>query len=619
MAEDSHNPGSIDHISRLYPTAATFLTKRIAKQLSIRCERLREARVAHGIAAAAGACDAGQHCLASLQASKLVNPDNQVGVRVRPPTFPFGIPMPPAQTFPAKFECQLCFQVINLSVPNEWTTHVYDDLEPFTCTYEQCGDSMLFKRRCDWFRHENERHRQVELWVCGECKPTESGGRIPYTCLKGYVRNDNFEEHLKRVHGFSDKRAKAMVEECHYIKTNPGNERQLDLWVCRELSVGGEKTSKSAGETSDVYLKGFLRLDNFKGHLKAAHKFSDKQAKAMAKEYHYIKTDLGNEPCRLCGRVFKEFKLLISHLAEHLEHISWYSLQDVGHHYQEQYQCYQEQQHQHQHQHQQKRKRKRNHQKQQDTKKRARPLKMRDELQKLLVWYSNLPTPPAEFINIKGTAAAIQVCEILQLCQMKGVENMCQDYNLREPTLISNYSVRIIQIVIQSTLKRRKVQELLAWYGSLPKPLTEVFGIRGIGALAQVCEIIQTCQRNGVDAVHHDMKLQLNYSIRNIGIGIQSATLLQDNNEEAQMEDDTNMEDGTDMEDDADEDDDTDDNSQHPTQTKEVRKRFTLEEDTILVQLRNKGWRWKDIAYKLKGRHSAKSLQKYYLRKARER
>jgi hypothetical protein len=43
--------------------------------------------------------------------------------------------------------------------------------------------------------------------------------------------------------------------------------------------------------------------------------------------------------------------------------------------------------------------------------------------------------------------------------------------------------------------------------------------------------------------VHHDMKLQLNYSIRNIGIGVQSATLLQDNNEEAQMEDGIHVED----------------------------------------------------------------------------
>jgi hypothetical protein len=237
--------------------------------------------------------------------------------------------MPPAQTFPAEFECQLYFQVINLSKPKDWTVYVYEDLKAYTCTYEQCDDSILFKRRCDWSRHENERHRQVELWVCRESKPTRSRGKVSNTCLKGYVYSDNFEEHLKRVHTFGDKQAKAMVEECNYMKTNLGNERQLDLWVCRELSVSGEKTSESAGETSDVCLTGLIRAYNFNRHLKGAHKLSEEQAKAIVKENHYIKTDSRNEPCRLCRTVITEFKLLISHLAEHLEHISCYGLQDV--------------------------------------------------------------------------------------------------------------------------------------------------------------------------------------------------------------------------------------------------------------------------------------------------
>jgi hypothetical protein len=125
MAEDSYNPKSIDvdddfdsdHISRLFPAAPTFLTERIARQQTIRCERLLKARVAHNIAIASKTCSAGRHCLASLQASKLVNPNNQVGVKIRPPTYPSSVPMPLVQAFPAEFECQLCFQVINLFHP----------------------------------------------------------------------------------------------------------------------------------------------------------------------------------------------------------------------------------------------------------------------------------------------------------------------------------------------------------------------------------------------------------------------------------------------------------------------------------------------------------------------
>jgi hypothetical protein len=62
-----------------------------------------------------------------------------------------------------------------------------------------------------------------------------------------------------------------------------------------------------------------------------------------------------------------------------------------------------------------------------------------------------------------------------------------------------------------------------------------------------------------------------------------------------------------------------DDNSQHPTQAKEVRRRFTPEEDTILVKLRNNSWVWKNIAYELKGRHSVRSLRTHYWKKAMER
>jgi hypothetical protein len=84
MAEDSHNPKSIDiddnfdsdYILRLFPAAPTFLTERIARQQTIRCKRLLKAQVAHNIAIAFKTYSAGRYCLASLQASKLVNPNN---------------------------------------------------------------------------------------------------------------------------------------------------------------------------------------------------------------------------------------------------------------------------------------------------------------------------------------------------------------------------------------------------------------------------------------------------------------------------------------------------------------------------------------------------------------
>jgi hypothetical protein len=475
MAEDSHNPGSIDHISILYPAAATFLTKRIAHQRKIRRARLRKARAAHG-------------------------------------TDPSGVPKPPVQTFPAKFECQLCSKVINLSKPSEWTAHVYEDLKPFTCTYEYC-DNSVFKWKSDWLRHEKT-HQLAELWVCMELSATETelaARKFSGACLEGHVSSDDFQLHLQRAHEISDDRARAMVPKCHYIQKNPpGDKRQLDLWICRELS--GRKPTGDSGKTPSTCLKGHVRKDNLHQHLKKGHQKS--RAGAM-EECHYIKANPENEPCPFCGEIeFKRLEERTNHLASHLEDIF---LQDVAHEHQQQNQKLYKQKRKP------KPKPKRKRQRQQNPKKGACP-----------------------FLLPKN--AAVPVSSLLQCCESR------------------------------------------------------------LAALAQVCEIIQTCQWSGVDAVHHDVNLQLNYSVRNIRIGIQSATLLQDNNEEAEMEDDTNIEDGTD------EEEMEVDNSQHPTQAMGTRKRFTLEETEILVELRETGWRWEDIARELKGHHSAKSLRTHYSR-----
>lgn len=99
--------------------------------------------------------------------------------------FPSGIPLPPVQSLPAEFECPFCFKVKNFFKPSDWTKHVHEDVQPFTCTFPDCEESKSFKRKADWARHENERHRQLEKWTCdvGECS---------HICF----RKDNFVQHL---------------------------------------------------------------------------------------------------------------------------------------------------------------------------------------------------------------------------------------------------------------------------------------------------------------------------------------------------------------------------------------------------------------------------------------
>lgn len=134
-------------------------------------------------------------------------------------SFPPDIPMPPTNTLPAEFECQLCYQAKKFTKPSDWTKHVHEDVQPFTCTWDRCRDPKIFKRKADWVRHENEGHRHLEWWTCDvdDCR---------HTCY----RRDNFLQHLVREHKFPEPKVKTKaaikraggseptwqkVEQCH--------------------------------------------------------------------------------------------------------------------------------------------------------------------------------------------------------------------------------------------------------------------------------------------------------------------------------------------------------------------------------------------------------------------
>lgn len=117
--------------------------------------------------------------------------DELVEGPIKQETFAAGIPMPPTQTLPAEFECPHCFSVKKFQKPLDWTKHVHEDVQTFTCTWPGCREPRTFKRKADWARHENEGHRQLEWWVCDveECR---------HICY----RRDNFMQHLVREHRF---------------------------------------------------------------------------------------------------------------------------------------------------------------------------------------------------------------------------------------------------------------------------------------------------------------------------------------------------------------------------------------------------------------------------------
>ncbi|KAI1103962.1 hypothetical protein F4804DRAFT_342148 [Jackrogersella minutella] len=232
-----------------FPSENGWLADRIAHQLVTRYKQLQNAKIKHLNEVNQRQCPSGVFCL-ELGGSAIpldgkggergldplsTRPDSSDGDTtpleggINSESFPPGIPMPPTMSLPAEFECQLCFTNKKFQKPSDWTKHVHEDVQPFTCTWEKCRDPKMFKRKADWVRHENEGHRHLEWWTCDvdDCR---------HICY----RRDNFLQHLVREHKYTEPKIKTKaaikkagggdrtwlkVEQCHVeTKAKPSDE-----------------------------------------------------------------------------------------------------------------------------------------------------------------------------------------------------------------------------------------------------------------------------------------------------------------------------------------------------------------------------------------------------------
>ncbi|CAK7264760.1 hypothetical protein SEPCBS57363_001244 [Sporothrix epigloea] len=219
----------------------SYLVDRIAHQQTVRYKGLLNNRIKHLGQVVGRQCPSGALCVAQGGAAVSLTSkgaprnggshatlyDGEVADdaastlvgAVHAESFPKYIPMPPTTNLPAQFECQLCFTIKRFQKPSDWTKHVHEDVQPFTCTWERCREPKIFKRKADWVRHENEGHRRLEWWTCDveDCR---------HTCY----RRDNFLQHLVREHKFDEPKHKTKaiikkygapdstwqrVEQCH--------------------------------------------------------------------------------------------------------------------------------------------------------------------------------------------------------------------------------------------------------------------------------------------------------------------------------------------------------------------------------------------------------------------
>ena len=295
--------GFRSNVRKLNPRLPHFLVERIAQEQLRRYKKLIDFKVKHAQALSTGKCPSNKHCLASggeptylpsksssKEAAELSNTGFAIagleqseddanalaeGV-VTPAQFPAGVPMPPVKRLPAEFECSLCFKVKKFHKPSDWSKHVHEDVQPFTCTFQSCAEPKSFKRKADWVRHENERHRQLEWWMCNM-----------HDCTHTCYRKDNFVQHLVREHKLPEPKVKT---------TKTG-----------KPAVRGPSSQKARANKSE--------LDDSADELDQVWRLVDECR-------HETLKNPKDETCKFCGNVCNSWKKLTVHLAKHMEQIS---------------------------------------------------------------------------------------------------------------------------------------------------------------------------------------------------------------------------------------------------------------------------------------------------------
>ncbi len=294
--------GFKSNIRQLNPRLPPFMFDRIAQEQLRRFKKLMDFKIKHAQALSMGKCQSGKHCtelggeptyLPSKSSSRepdvthtgfsvagLGQSDEEVNALaegiVTPAQFPPGVPMPPVKRLPAEFECSLCFKVKKFHKPSDWSKHVHEDVQPFTCTFATCAEPKSFKRKADWVRHENERHRQLEWWMCNM-----------NDCSHKCYRKDNFVQHLVREHKLPEPKVKTTKNGKPAVR-GPSSQKA-------RVKHGDEEDSND--EIDQVW-------------------------KLVEECRHETPKNPKDEACKFCGNICNSWKKLTVHLAKHMEQIS---------------------------------------------------------------------------------------------------------------------------------------------------------------------------------------------------------------------------------------------------------------------------------------------------------
>ncbi|PYH46663.1 putative C2H2 finger domain protein [Aspergillus saccharolyticus JOP 1030-1] len=294
--------GFKSQITELNPRLPSALVERFAHEQLRRYRKLVDAKQKHRLDLDAQKCTSGSFCFAqggqakllascaALHDSDVTNTQSNTSSfdktgddtqrlgesAVTAAQFPSGVPLPPVHRLPAEFECPICFQVKKFQKPSDWTKHVHEDVQPFTCTFPHCTEPKSFKRKADWVRHESERHRKLEWWTC----------TVP-DCHHTCYRKDNFVQHLVREHKMPEPKMKKPKSAAPSRKPNdPAN-----------LTTDAREDDTRGQEVEQLW-------------------------ELVERCRHDTRRGPKDEPCRFCGNVCSSWKKLTVHLGKHMEQIA---------------------------------------------------------------------------------------------------------------------------------------------------------------------------------------------------------------------------------------------------------------------------------------------------------
>ena len=291
------------NVRKINPRLPAYMVERTGHEQLRRYKKLLELKVKHAQAIQSGHCPSGGRCpqlggiptyFAPKGSQKESEPSNTGysagGIpaldedinatsegTIVPTQFPAGVPMPPVSRLPAEFECPLCFTIKKFQKPSDWSKHVHEDVQPFTCTFPGCSEPKSFKRKADWVRHENERHRQLEWWVCNI-----------RDCSHKCYRRDNFVQHLVREHKLPEPKAKTAKPNKPAVR-GPAKNR---------VRPTKDAADCMTGDDLDIVLR---LVDECR---------------------HETTKRPTDERCTFCGNICNSWKKLTVHLSKHMEQIS---------------------------------------------------------------------------------------------------------------------------------------------------------------------------------------------------------------------------------------------------------------------------------------------------------